>query len=101
MKAIGDPVVDATLARLAARDRDQAAAATAAFESLTFGQGLDQVSLLGLCEWLWYQLPAKWLCPLSEHLELAAALGALFQELGRPRHAELCRSPTTERVLKA
>lgn len=97
----GDDLVDAALVWLARRDRQEADAARAAFASLTAGAGPGSVTLYGLCDWLWYRLPAKWLCGLAGHLELAAALGALFDLLEMPRYAALCVSETTANVLRA
>ena len=57
--------------------------------------------MYGLCDWLWYRLPAKWMCGLAEHQQLAAALGALFGLLEMPRYARACTSETTANVLAA
>lgn len=98
-ETVDDPVVEAALAELAAVDRDAAAAARAAFDSLTWGEGLDAVTTHGLAEFLWYQLPTKWLVDLDEKLFLAAALADLFTLLERPRYAAMCASPTTTQIL--
>src|SRR6266571_6206532 len=97
----GDDLVDAALDQLARRDQHEADAARAAFASLTWGAGPDSVTLYGLCEWLWYRLPDKWSCNLAEHLQLAEALGALFELLEMPRYARVCTSETTGNVLAA
>src|SRR6266571_2581572 len=97
----GDDLVDAALDQLARRDQQRADAARAAFASLTWGAGPDAVTLYGLCEWVWYRLPDKWSCNLAEHLQLAEALGALFELLEMPRYARVCRSETTADVLAA
>jgi hypothetical protein len=97
----GNDLVDAALDRLARTDRQEAEAARAAFASLTWGDGPDSVTLYGLCDWLWYRLPAKWMCGLGEHLQLAGALGALFGLLEMPRYARVCTSETTANVLAA
>jgi hypothetical protein len=92
----GDPVA-AALRALAADDREVARLAEAAFDSLTFGEGLTSLTQHGLQEWLWYQLPVKWLTDPAEH----RALGRLLELLDRPRYAAICLSPVTERVLGA
>ena len=97
----GNDVVDAALDKLARTDQQEADAARAAFASLTWGAGPDSVTLYGLCDWLWYRLPAKWMCGLTEHLQLADALGALFGVLEMPRYARTCTSETTANVLAA
>jgi hypothetical protein len=97
----GNDVVDAALDRLARTDRREADAARAAFASLTWGAGPDSVTLYGLCDWLWYRLPTKWMCGLTEHLQLADALGALFGVLEMPRYARTCTSEATANVLAA
>ncbi len=97
----GDDMVDAALDQLARRNPREADAARAAFASLTWGAGPDTVTLYGLGEWLWYRLPDKWNCGLVEHMQLADALGALFELLEMPRYAHVCTSQTTASVLAA
>ncbi len=97
----GNGLVDAALDRLARTDQQEADAARAAFASLTWGGGPESVTLYGLCDWLWYRLPAKWMCGLTEHLQLAGALGSLFGLLEMPRYARMCTSETTVNVLAA
>jgi hypothetical protein len=53
----------------------------------------------GLAEFLWYQLPTKWLVDLDEKRFLASALADLFTRLDRPRYAAMCASPTTAQIL--
>ena len=97
----GDETVDAALTDLAATDPVAANQAEAAFGALTWGQGLQIVSLRSVQEFLWYQLPSKFAVPLEEHREIAQALGELFDRVGLPRYAELCRSPITDSILTA
>ena len=63
----GDDTVDAALTDLAATDPVAANQAEAAFGALTWGQGLQIVSLRGVQEFLWYQLPSKFAVTLDEH----------------------------------
>ena len=97
----GDDVVDAALTELAATDLDVANLAETGFGALTWGQGLQIVSLRGVQEFLWYQLPTKFAAPVQEQREIADALGTLFDRVGLPRYADLCRSPTTAGILEA
>jgi hypothetical protein len=84
---------------LARRDPELADAARAGFESLTWGEGLGAVTVHGLADFLWYQLPTKWMCDLDEKQLIAAGLGDLFARLGRPRYADMCDSPRTADIL--
>ena len=97
----GDATVDAALTDLAMTDPVAANQAEAAFGALTWGQGLHIVSLRSVQEFLWYQLPSKFAVSVEEHREIAQALGELFDRVGLPRYAELCRSPITDTVLTA
>jgi hypothetical protein len=48
---------------------------------------------------VWYRLPVKWGTDEAEHLEVAAGLAGLFDELDLGRYAELCRSNTTREAI--
>lgn len=96
-----EQVVDVALAALEAVDHDAAQAARAAYGSLTFGEGLQAITGHGVADFLWYQLPTKWLCDLDEKLFLAAALGELFTRLGMPRYAAMCTADTTAEIITA
>jgi hypothetical protein len=78
----GDQAVDTALTDLAVADSVTANQAEAAFGALTWGQGLQVVSLRSVQEFLWYQLPSKFAVTVQEHLEVAHALGALFDRVG-------------------
>ena len=97
----GDAVVDAALADLAVADPATAERAADGFTALTWGRGLPAVSLRGLQEFLWYQLPYKHGGPLAEQRATAQALGVLFDRLGRTRYADTCRGSGTDKVLAA
>ena len=97
----GDPTVDEALAGLAVDDPTAADLADDGFTALTWGRGLPAVSPRELQDYLWYQLPYKHGGPLAEHRATAQALGVLFDRLDRPRYADTCRSPVTDRVLDA
>jgi hypothetical protein len=95
----GDTRVDAALADLAATDPATADQAADAFTSLTWGTGLQGVSLRGLQDYLWYRMPYKQGDPLADQLATAQALGVLFDSLGLHRYAATCQGPTTVQVL--
>ncbi len=94
----GDARVDAAIDRLSP---EVATSARHAFEALTWGQGLEVVTLHGLAEFLWYQLPAKFATGLDYKRSIAAALGVLFAQLELPRYAALCAAPVTDQILVA
>lgn len=93
--------VSAALAALHADDPEIGRLAAGAFESLTWGEGLESVTQISLQEFLWYQLPAKSPAPPEEKRSTAAALGRLFERLGLGRYAAICASETTRTVTAA
>lgn len=93
--------VDAALVALQADDRKAGRLAADAFESLTWGEGLESVTQLGLQEFLWYQLPARSPVSPADRHPAAAALGRLFARLGLERYAGICTSETTRTVISA
>jgi len=100
-ESTGYPAVDLALADITARSPEAAEAALAGFEALTWGEGPDAITGHGLADFLWYQLPLKWMCDLDDKQRVAAALGDLFARLGQPRYAALCASVTTTDILAA
>jgi hypothetical protein len=94
----GDARVDAALDQLAP---EVAPLARSGFEALTWGQGLEIVTLHSLAEFLWYQLPAKFLTDLEHKRSIASALGELFAHVELPRYAALCTAPVTDQILVA
>jgi hypothetical protein len=97
----GDPAVDDALADLAATDPTTADLAADGFTGLTWGSGLKAVSLRGLQDYLWYQMPYKHGQPPDEQRATTDALAILFDRLDLHRYANTCRSPTTDQVLAA
>lgn len=93
--------VDTALAALRADAPETGRLAATAFESLTWGEGLESVTQIGLQEFLWYQLPAKSPVPPEERHACAVALGRLFAYLGLDRYAEICTSEKTRTVIAA
>jgi hypothetical protein len=95
-----DPVAVA-LDRLRAEDAHAAGDVEAALGPLTWGEGLETVTLHGLQRFLWYELPRKWITDLDGKRHIAIALGRLLELLGLPRYAAVCRSPETSEILAA
>ncbi len=93
--------VSAALAALHADDPKTGRLAASAFESLTWGEGLESVTQISLQEFLWYQLPAKSPAPREERRATAEALGRLFERLDLGRYAAICASETTRAVMAA
>jgi len=96
-----DPVIAAAIAALAAEDTGVAEDAKAALEWLTAGEGIGVLTQERLQDFLWYQLPMKWLTDTGHHRRVAAALARACDLLGLPRYAAICRSATTAGVLDA
>jgi hypothetical protein len=62
---------------------------------------LTDLRQIELQEFLWYQLPVKWLVTTAELHEIASALAELFAAAGLDRYAALCRGAQTYRLLEA
>lgn len=90
------PVIDA----LRAADDELGSNAEAAWNTLTWGEGIGSITQEGVQNFLWYELPLKWLAPPEDDLcaTMAAATAALFDGLGLDRYAAICRSPETAEV---
>ena len=83
--------VAVALDRLRAEDAHAAGDAEAALGPLTWGEGLETVTLHGLQRFLWYELPRKWITDLDGKRHIAIALGRLLELLGlraTPRSAD-------------
>jgi hypothetical protein len=65
------------------------------------GAPLTHLSQAVLQEFLWHQLPVKWLAETRELHEVAWSLADLFTAAGLERYAALCRAPQTHRLLDA
>jgi hypothetical protein len=96
---VGDDPVAAALAVIQAENPQLARAADAGIEALTWGEGLAVITHRGLADFLWYELPTKWVCELSEQVAIATALARLFELLDMPRYAALCAAPATAEIL--
>jgi len=96
-----DPEVVAAVERLRARDGDAADAAMAAWGWVAPEGEAARVHQRFVQDFVWYRLPVKWWTDQDEHLQIAASLAELFDELGLERYAAVCRSETTEQVIAA
>ena len=65
------------------------------------GGSLGELNQVELQEFLWYQLPTRWMVETSELHEIAWSLGDLLAAAGFERYAGLCRAPETHRLLDA
>jgi hypothetical protein len=68
---------------------------------LPSGADLADLRQIELQEFLWYQLPLKWLVATAELHRIASALAELFAAAGLDRYAALCLGPQTYRLLEA
>ena len=91
--------VETLLADLDASSADLARAAVGWI--LREGDSLTELGQVELQEFLWYQLPMKWMAETSELHEIAWSLADLFTAAGLERYAALCRAPETHRLLDA
>jgi hypothetical protein len=91
--------VETLLADLEASSADLARAAVA--RMLGEGGSLTELGQVQLQEFLWYELPMKWMAETSELHEIAWSLADLFTAAGLERYAGLCRAPQTHRLLDA
>jgi hypothetical protein len=87
------------LATLEREDPDAAGDAKAALAWLTGDDGLGTISLLRLQEFLWYVLPVKWPMTTSAQVGVSRALGRVLMLAGLERYAEVCSSPSTEKII--
>jgi len=94
-----DPEVAAAVERLRSRDGAAAEAAMAAWGWVAPEGEAAKVHQRFVQDFVWYRLPVKWWTDQDEHLQVAASLAELFDELGLNRYADLCRSETTEQVI--
>ncbi len=90
-------LVEQALRRLDPATRTNAE--TALDSLLTEEDDWSDLEQLDLQEFLWYQLPTKWLTDTTELHEIAWALGDLFECAGLDRYADLCRSASTHELL--
>ncbi|MGH9118837.1 MAG: hypothetical protein ACRD0A_13440, partial [Acidimicrobiales bacterium] len=99
-RADADAVAAPVLAALRAADDELGANAEAAWNTLTWGEGIGSITQEGVQNFLWYELPRKWLAPPEDDIctTMATAAAALFDGLELDRYAAICRSPMTVEV---
>jgi hypothetical protein len=95
----GELPLETLLADLNPASADLARAAVGRI--LPDGAALTDLSQAELQEFLWHQLPLKWLAETRELHEIAWSLADLFAAAGLERYAALCRAPLTHRLVDA
>lgn len=92
---------EATLTDLSLVDPGVAGPVGDALEWLLGEADLSALHQAGLQQFLWYELPFKWMSGPDDQHRLVAALARYFDLAGLVRYAALCRSSTTSEVLDA
>lgn len=91
--------VAAALARIRERDDEFGREAAHVYDTLTWGEGPAQIRRAGVQQWLWYELPTKYLTDEAGYMgRLAATAAVLFDELDLDGYAAVCRSEVTAGV---
>lgn len=96
---VGEQPVENLLSEMTQSSADLARAALGWI--LPDGESLTELSQVDLQEFLWYQLPTKWLVETLELHEIVWSLADLFSAAGLERYAVLCRAPETHQILDA
>lgn len=96
---IDDGEVGRAIDRIAVRSDERARDARHIYDSLTWGEGASQITQAAVQNWLWYQLPTKYLTDEPGYQSRLAGIAAeLFDELGLDLYAAVCRSARTGEV---
>ncbi|MCC5952706.1 MAG: hypothetical protein JJU45_11485 [Acidimicrobiia bacterium] len=91
--------VTAALARIGDRDEDLAREAGHVYNTLTWNEGPGRLRRAGVQDWLWYQVPTKYMTDEVGYMgRLAEAAATLFDELGLDAYAAVCRDERTAAV---
>ena len=94
--------VDTALTRIDARSPDRASEARHVNDTLTWGEGPEQLTQSVVQDWLWYRLPTKYMTDEAGYMSRLAEIAAeLFDELGLDGYAAICRSQATGDVHSA
>jgi hypothetical protein len=96
-----DREITNALAKLKAQDPRAADDAEAALEWIAGEHGPSFITQERIQHYLWYGLPTKWMTELDHKQRIVVALGRALDLLGLSRYAEICRSGTTESILRA
>lgn len=92
---------ESALEDIRATNPDLAMDAEAVLGALTWGEGVDVITLEGVQQFLWYTLPRKFLVDSGTHHEIARAAAVLLERLGLHRYAGIATSDMTREVLDA
>ncbi len=96
---IDDGEVERALGRISIRNDERARDARHIYDSLTWGEGAAQITQAAVQNWLWYQLPTKYLTDEPGYQSRLADVAAeLFDELGLDLYAAVCRGTRTGEV---
>lgn len=91
--------VTAALARIGERDEDLGREAAHVYNTLTWDEGPGLLRRAGVQDWLWYQLPTKYITDEVGYMgRLAETAAVLFDELGLDAYAAVCRDERTAAV---
>jgi hypothetical protein len=91
--------VESALDRIASRNEERAREARHVYDTLTWGEGPEQLAQAGVQDWLWYRLPTKYMTDEPGYMARLAGIAAeLFDELALDGYAAICRSRSTVEV---
>jgi hypothetical protein len=91
--------VERALDRIAARSDERSHEARHVYDTLTWGEGPDQMSQEAVQNWLWHQLPTKYLTDEPGYMARLADIAAeFFDEVGLDGYAAVCRCAATVEV---
>ncbi len=91
---------DAVSRALEGREEAWARASRDAWEALTWTGESPVVPLIDFQEYIWYRLPVKYLTGLDHKFEILGGLQRMLEMLGYARHAALCGSMQTKRIIQ-
>ncbi|MGH9079228.1 MAG: hypothetical protein ACRDYE_03955, partial [Acidimicrobiales bacterium] len=94
-------VTNLPLEQLRREDAEAAEQAEHALEWMTGGDDDALPDLAGLQQFLWYDLPVKWMDDRAEKAAVVQALARFFDLAGLPRYTMVCQSRQTTEILDA
>jgi hypothetical protein len=90
---------DSALDRMALRSEERDGEARHVYDTLTWGEGPEQLTQPRVQDRLWYRLPTKYLTDEPGYMtRLAGIAAALFDQLALEGYAAICRSRATVEV---
>jgi len=91
--------IELALDRIASRSDERAREARHVYDSLAWGEGPEQMTQAVVQNWLWHQLPTKYLTDEAGFMARLTGIAAeLFDELGLDGYSAICRSRSTVEV---